>query len=307
MSQTKQIRKNNEFFEKIENADPNENNELILKNTYTTLIGLLNQIEKQIGKVPVYEKSKSMSTSFRRRNQSIDPDEVDTENEGIKSFEKGLINPFGMIIELNNELLKNYFDLEEFKERIVQTPVNQRKLIILDFSGLKKLSSMEIGQLINLNEILKGEGTFAIAMHLTEPVEILLHMMGVESMFLIVKDFNDLIERIIGNSDFVHLDEVAEKKTIDIDREDTTRLIVEIKEKFNKVRGIQKPAVEYQKPPKLTKRNVMIMSMFIVLFGVLGYIWAVFFISISNPGVPSAETIESHQKELENELEKTNQ
>ena len=58
MPNTEQIRKKQEFYNNLENSEPNEaseNKEILLKNAYTTLIGLVNQIENQLGKIPVYK------------------------------------------------------------------------------------------------------------------------------------------------------------------------------------------------------------------------------------------------------------
>ena len=316
MPNTEQIRKKQEFYNNLENSEPNEaseNKEILLKNAYTTLIGLVNQIENQLGKIPVYKDSKSISTTFRRKPKSSDTVEVEAENESAAEIDNSLFNPFGMIIEVSSDLLQNYFDLEEFKAKIVETPLNQRRLIILDFAELKKLSSMEIGQLVNINEILKGEGTFAIAMHMNKQVEILLHMMGVDSMFLIVRDFNDIIERLVGSDEFMHLageqTQIMQTLEKEEDEEDTTKKIFEIKEKLNKVRGIEKIAPKHISKPiqkrALNKKSILSMAVLIILIILMGVIWIKFFSAISKPGMPTEEEINAHFDEFDLESQET--
>ncbi|MCD4655981.1 MAG: hypothetical protein K8S87_00405 [Planctomycetes bacterium] len=311
MAQTEQIHKKQEFYDNIENSEPTqavENNEILLKNAYTTLIGLVNQIENQLGKIPVNNGSNNVSKTLEQQRKMFDSEEIDNENEGITCVERGVCDTFGMRIEISNELLKNYYDAGKFRAKIVEKPLNQRQLVILDFTELTKLSSLEIGHLVSINEILKGEGTFAIAMHMNEQVEILVHMMGAESMFVIFRDFDALIKRLVGSDKYLHFAEEQPEQIQthkkDEEEEDTTKLIYEIKEKLDKVRGFEKPAPQHIPKPTLNKKSILSMSVLIILIIAMGVVWVNFFSAISKSEMPTEEEINAHFNEFKLESHK---
>ena len=92
------------------------------------------------------------------------------------------------------------------------------------------------------------------------------------------------------------------------EKKDTSKLIYEIKEKLDKVRGIEKVAQRHiPKPiqkPTINKKSKLSLTILVILIVVMGVIWTQFFSALSNPGMPTEEEINAHEKEFKLEVEK---